>query len=365
MPSTLDTHPSSEDQKSRRSKPSMHRPNQLRRNSSKGKLLAMVALGQLGRSDSFALQPTVSSTKSLSSLSKSCPDLKCDLSNEVLNSNAVWQSTGRRKKSATALNMLNMDSTFNLADAATGASTLFNHLGADPQVKKKVQDEGMSLLSHALLDLPGMVAKATVAAKAAEVAGRLFILGQDTLPGHGVAPDELAFQLAFLATSCNALYHTVMPKIKAQQACKFMTPQDRKAFRELFKPAGMTWEQYREVSVTSMEWEEFQPGQVLDADQAYWLYQGDILSEEGSVSSGLVGEDHIARTLGIFNGEEIAPKTVVAGPEGAKVLKLNSQKLAHKMKHDAALPNVLNRVVYNNMQSKIELAMSQKQPTTA
>lgn len=265
---------------------------------------------------------------------------------------------------------LNLDmSTFNLADATSGATSfaanamdlvggIGNELLPDSQSKKAATDEGMNLMSHALLDLPAVVAKATVAAKAAEVAGRLFILGQDMLPGHGVAPDELAFQIGFLAVSCNALYQTVMPKVKAAQACKFMTPGDRKAFRSLFQPAGMTWEQYRELSLTSMEWVELKPGQVMDADQAYWLYQGDILGEEGPVSSsaGLMGEDHIARTLGIFNGEEIQ-KEAVAGPEGAKVLRLKSDKLEQKMKHDRGLNMVLNRVLYNNMQNKIELAM--------
>ena len=91
-------------------------------------------------------------------------------------------------------------------------------------------------------------------------------------------------------------------------------------------------------------------------DLQYWLYQGDILSDDGRVSSGLMGEDHIARTLGIFNGEVVQGKAT-AGPEGAKVLKLKSDKLQQKMKHDSSLNMVLNRVLYNNMQTKIEQAM--------
>lgn len=266
--------------------------------------------------------------------------------------------------SSTSLNMMPGLPTFNLADAtapladvASSAADMLGDIGTSFTSDADSSAEGMNIMSHFFLDFPGAMARATVAAKAAEVAGRLFVLGQGMLPGHEMMHDELAFQVAFLAVSCNALYQTVMPKIKASQASKFMTPADRKAFRDLFKPAGLSWAQFRETSLDSMEWVELNPGQVLDNDNAYWLYQGDVeVDGEAAVNTGLLGEDHIAKTLGLLNGDSASskPKQQVVGANGATVLKMKTQELERLMKHDQGLKSSVTRLLFNNMQAKIE-----------
>ncbi|CAB9506290.1 expressed unknown protein [Seminavis robusta] len=247
---------------------------------------------------------------------------------------------------------------------------IFDGLGsmlmADSAAAVDVEAEGMNLAAHALLDFSSHWAQATIALRMADVIGRLFVLGQSLLPGHGMSPDELAIQLGFLAVSCNSLHKLVQPKLKAAQASQYLTPQDRLAFRKVFKPAGLNWSEYRELSLESMEWVTMEPGQTVKDDAVYWLYEGTIEIESASTAtrvltgdktvsgfSGLFGENRIAKILGITDCGKSGTKTTVIGEQGATFLRMSTNKLGKLMKHDDALATSMNRLVFQSMKNRI------------
>jgi len=259
-----------------------------------------------------------------------------------------------------------------LMDAVTKGMDFLKDVGTNmlPGMNADAGAERMNLMSpisQALGEVPATIVNTMAAAKAAEIAGRLFLMGQH-MPDQGVAPLEVAFQVAFLAVSCNTVYQRlIMPKIKAAQVSKALTPEDQasesltsgdhKAFHSLFEPAGMDWKQYSEVNLQSMEWVTLEAGQSIKTDDAYWLCQGNMEMEgEGTVPCGLIGEDHIAKTLGMFNGEEVSSKIAVAGSEGAKVLKINTDKLGQMIKKDKSLRAPMGSILFTHLQNKLERA---------
>lgn len=327
----------------------MSRPQMPRRPSSKSLLIpAMIGLGELGRSNSFTLKsPPATSLRRSDDLHSSCPNFGVDIQG--------------CKRVDTSLNMLPNMPSFSLSDAAAPAGDFLSEMGSNLLASDDVKQEGVNLLKHALLDFPAHLARSAVAVKAAEVAGRLFVLKEGM--GHHVMPDELAFQVGFLAVSCHALWNTVMPKIKAAQASKYLTPADRKAYQSLFKPAGLSWEQYREVSLNSMEWVTLEPGQeminIKEDNSAFWLYQGEVSLESedfgiSHITSGMFGEDSMAETLGLKSKIDEASKTAaVAGPQGATVLKMNTGKLQKMLTSDKRLGSSMTRMLFNSMEEKL------------
>jgi hypothetical protein len=337
-----------------------------------------VALGQLGKSDSFSLHTHSQHVAARSNMvpappalirMRSCPNPGEDFDLEDFGDSSNLLGPTNSMPNMPSFNF--EEATAPLVDAATKGMDFLRDVGTSmlPGINSDSGAEGMTLMSpmsQALGEIPTTIAKAIAAAKATEIAGRLFLLSQH-MPDQGVAPLEVAFQVAFLAVSCNTVYQTAMPKIKAAQVSKFLTPEDQasesltsgdhKAFHSLFEPAGMDWKQYSEMNLQSMEWVTLEAGQSIKTDDAYWLCQGNMEMEgEGTVPGGLIGEDHIAKTLGMFNGEEISSKVAVAGSEGAKVLKMNTDKLGQMIKKDKSLRAPMGQILFTHLQNKLERA---------
>ena len=252
--------------------------------------------------------------------------------------------------------------------------------GADTAKTTAIEADAMNWMAHALLDFSGRWTQATVTLRSAEVIGRLMILGQTLLPGHHMLPDELVIQLGFLAISSNALYKVVEPKIKASKESKFLTAPDRKAFRSLFKPAGISWEKYRELHLDTMEWVNLKPGEVIlsneskDDDAMFWLYDGEADLECGHIGSRtLSAKDTLGSSL-LFGDERLAEAlefsavssddcnaastktTVVSGAAGARLLKISISNLKEALKYDKALTPSVNRLLFHSLQEKLKVS---------
>ncbi|CAB9497249.1 expressed unknown protein [Seminavis robusta] len=239
-----------------------------------------------------------------------------------------------------------------------------------------VQDEFMNGMTHALLDFTTLWGATTVVIRLATVIGRIFILAQDL--DHDVLPDELAFQIFLFAVACHGLITASLPKIQAHlEVPHLMTFPDRQAFRSIFRPAGISWSQYKELHLSSMDWVTVEPGQVIlaneeEQDAVYWLYQGNV-SVQGNTSTHNVCSQNHAPGLRLLGEKRLAmlldsrqrraeTKTTksssqvaaVAGEHGAKLLRMNTTKLEKHLKRDPDLNSSLSRLAFQGMQDKLD-----------
>jgi hypothetical protein len=232
-------------------------------------------------------------------------------------------------------------------------------------------------MTHALLDFTSLWGSAATRVRLATVLGRLFIIGQDFQ--HEMLPDEMVFQFVLLAVACQGLVNTLLPKWKAH----FLTPSlltfpDRQAFRSLFRPAGVSWVNFKELHAESMDWVTVEPGHVIlqdheneTQDAVYWLYQGDVqvwsqdtlshsISGRPEVAGlGLLGEGRLAKLLDSRSSKNPSSKKstglkVVAGDNGATLLRMNTTKLEKLVRHDQELTHAIHRLAFMGMQDKLD-----------
>lgn len=275
---------------------------------------------------------------------------------------------------------------------------------ASPPSGTMVQAEIYNGMVHGLLDFASLFGGATLLVRTAAVVGRLFVLGADV--GHAstdagsVLPDELVIQVGLLGFALYQVTRTAGPKIQAWLAPPLLTGADRYAYRTLFRPAGVTWYQYKQLSVNSMDWITVEPGHVIvdesegastgdsdsgnssDNDAVYWLHQGDVQMVNTSngdlmhkISSnqpkevaglGLLGEMKLARL--VDHSSSTSPKRkknaskninnhaikAVAGPSGATLLRMNTTKLGRLLRHDQELSSSVSRLAFKGMQDKLD-----------
>jgi len=227
--------------------------------------------------------------------------------------------------------------------------------------------------THAMLDFDYEDIDSKVILKAMKVIGNMVVLQQSVTHLQDVLKDELLFQIGFLGLATWSLVNTVAPKIKTHQAATMMmTPRDRLAFRKLFKPAGFSWLQFRELSIGSdaMEWVTVEAGEVIDEESAFWLYEGDVdiifcseddedhlCNMEGRSEGSLLGEEHLLSMLHSSFDEtaflQDQEKTYIAGEEGATYLRLDNESLKSRFRHDDDLATSIRRMTYTAMKNKM------------
>jgi hypothetical protein len=288
----------------------------------------------------------------------------------------------------------NFDLPVSTSIASPGRSVvrdLPSYLVADSSV---VKAELMNGAIHATLDFTALWGAATLAIRSAAVIGRVLVVASDVSNGREVLPDELAFQFGLLVIACNALANSALPKIKASLAPPLLTSQDRHAFRALFRPAGITWNQFKELNLCAMDWVTLEKGQIITSDEiegldgndaVFWLYQGDVeihsndkllhdISRLGksqkdshAAGLGLLGEMRLAKlldgqnsskktknkTTGEKKDESSRRMTAIVGESGATLLRMNTTKIEKLLKHDQELTNSVNRLVFKGMQDKL------------
>ena len=290
--------------------------------------------------------------------------------------------------------------------AFSNVNALSSNSKSDSIPNNLVQAEVMNGMTHALLDFASLFGGATLLVRLATVVGRLCVVGVDvgraTADASSILPDELGIQLGLLGFAVYQVMNTAGPKIQAQWAPRLLTAADRQAYRMLFRPAGISWHQYRQLSVSAMDWVTVEPGHVIvdesstnnnsnSQEAVYWLHQGDVEMFNTSdnaflhqISSdhpkevaglGLLGEMKLAnlldrprRTTVTENGENSSSSSkknkkshqkstamkAVAGPEGATLLRMNTTKLARLLRHDQELSSSMNRLAFKGMQDKLD-----------
>lgn len=268
------------------------------------------------------------------------------------------------------------------------------------------QAEVLTDMAHLTLDLATLFGPAKLVIRAAAVVGRMAAMGADYLPDHFMLPEELVFQVFMLGIAWTALVQSAMPVILSSMANN-ITVKDGKAFSVLFEPAGMTWPQYKALSVTALDWVTVPAGQMITSqeglavsedatqdDYVYWLYQGNALvSSEGIVlqnvtrnkngpvnaGTGWLGETRLLSTIqekdrrrngksksskaasttpNKHNKESASKKrtTFTAGEQGATLLRIHTSNLTKLMEHNVELAQAVRSLLFQGMQDKLAAA---------
>jgi hypothetical protein len=268
--------------------------------------------------------------------------------------------------------------------------------------------EVLNDMAHLTLDLATFFGPAKLVIRAAAVLGRIAAMGADYLPDHFMLPEEMIFQIFMLGLAWVALVKSAMPVVLSVMASN-ITLRDGKAFSLLFGPAGMTWPQYKALSVTALDWVKVEPGEIVTSDELsspnavnddeyiYWLYAGQTVIESqgrilhnvtrvvgGSTASlkqdagrGLLGEMRLLHHMqakerrGSFgkrkaknhnkakDHEETSTKssyprtTVKAGDAGATLLRIHTSNLGMLMDNDVELAHAVRSILFQGMHDKL------------
>ena len=272
------------------------------------------------------------------------------------------------------------------------ASTFF--AAADPNVEAAVFND----LAHVSLDLITLLGPATILIRTAAVLGRLFAMAADYIPDHTVLPGELLFQTFMLGIAWFALVKAAMPLALSKVAAK-VSVRDGKAFSALFRPAGLQWEQYKALSVYSLDWVTVPAGAEIDSteqqqqqqdgnknDYVYWLYSGEVsVTSQGrelyhvsryhskqkpsDAGAGLWGESSLfvggcskKDKKDAKKKESLPPTTLKAAGEGATLLRMHRPHLTQLMDSDPDLAESMRTLVFQGMQAKLAAQLSVECP---
>jgi len=261
------------------------------------------------------------------------------------------------------------------------ATLLETPTAADPLLEAELLND----FSHVALDLVTFFGPAKIAVRAAAVAGRIFAMAADYLPDHSMHPEEIAFQGFMLTAAWVGLFKAALPMALSTLASN-ITLQDGKAFSLLFEPAGMTWSQFKALSVFALDWVTVDAGKTITSDEdsaeddyIYWLYSGQVsveskgkeiysVSREGGnlkneAAVGLLGESRLLRRMdekkkkkrksSKSDAKEYPRSTVKAGSGGATLLRIHTSNLSQLMESDQELDQVMRTLLFQGMQDKL------------
>ena len=305
------------------------------------------------------------------------------------------------------------------APFGTGVASSVLDTAADPIMEAEVLND----LAHVSLDLMSLLGPATILIRLSAVFGRLFALTADYVPDHTVLPGEIIFQCVMLAFAWFGLVKASIPLALSQFASD-LSLRDGKAFAAIFEPTGMTWAQFKALSVYSLDWVKVPPGQVIatqeksnnnnnndttiddnndkNEDYIYWLYSGNMsvtsqgreiykVSRQGRVgkpsdAAGLWNEGKLLqhskkskstkknkKTLLHSPQEQEAaaaffPKTTIqaTGEREAVLLRLHVPQVTRLMDTDPKLAESMRTLVFQGMQAKLaaQLSVAEKMTTT-
>jgi hypothetical protein len=292
-----------------------------------------------------------------------------------------------------------------VAVPSTGATSM------DPIVEGEI----FSGLAHIALDLFTFAAPATSVLRLASFIGRMFAVAADYVPDQNVFPEEMVFQSVMLGVAWFGLVKSLTPMLFAAVASPTITIRDGKAYSVLFQPAGLTWNQFKALSVCALDWITVSPGNIITTDEKddvqsltneqdkedeyiYWLYSGnvevqskgqtvcevavqskDISSLKQNAGRGLLGEVRLLRRMDrgttsrnkkvkfsltkedkvLVDDENTTrlsyPRTTIkaGGSIGATLLRIHTPSLKMLMDTDPHFADSIRTMLLHGMQAKL------------
>ena len=256
------------------------------------------------------------------------------------------------------------------------AALVWETLSALPTPNPFVVGEILTDLSHVFLDLITLWGPNAVMVRLFAVIGRILCVLADYVPDRSMNPEEVVFQGFMLLVACSGLFQVMLPQIWSQFLAPKPTLRDGKAYTAWGKPVGMSWDQYKALTVSVLEWKELAPGETLDttADSdknrttLYWLYKGEAQVQRGSSRKGK--SQVIRRTPGRLRQIDGAQKvdlasfqtsspdtdkstTITAGPQGATLLTCHVDRLKTLMRHDTSMRDVWKVLLWQGLQDQL------------
>ena len=217
--------------------------------------------------------------------------------------------------------------------AGAAAQALFHGSPHDPAVEAEVLTD----LAHMTLDVATLFGPSRLGIRLSSIIGRLCVMAADYVPDHIIVPEEMVFQMAMLCVASIGFCKSALPVLLA--AGSSVSLRQGKVYRNLFRPTGMSWHQFKAMDVLCMDWVTVDAGETLDATKhVYWLYSGNVVVSDHermhysvtavagkSSAEAVFGEVQLMNKKKSSTSEspEPAPTTKIqAGTQGATLLRI-------------------------------------------
>jgi len=227
-------------------------------------------------------------------------------------------------------------------------------------------------LSHLALDVGTAVInpEQTACVRLLESVGQVFGLLSYCSSNQCVQSDEVIYQATKIVFSFIVLMKTTIPATRAAlhsiikpEMCP-LSSRDRHAYEDLFEPIGLSWLHYNTLKYNgAFEWITMNPNEkIILSDsiqntstrtnlkdltqralekEIYWLYEGSTNDENNG--SNLVFASNILRSTTRNNSAE---RSIIAGDNGATILKVNNQKISKLLENDAKLESCIQSLIF-------------------
>jgi hypothetical protein len=268
-----------------------------------------------------------------------------------------------------------------LTTSATVAAAFFPSLPLDPQVTTEILND----MSHLTLDVASFLNKGLLGVRIAAIAGRLCTIAADFLPDHSMFPEEFIFQLFMLMVAIIGLGKAaVLPIFAALH--RNVQIRDGKTYDALFVSTGVSWTQFKAMSMFAMDWVDLSEGETIKnfdgeddqrdhTDYMYWLYSGSITVEHAnhvsyevqrasgpkrSHESGraVIGEHRLLSHLRKKHVPQAASEAsssssfTIRSNTPSTLLRINAAKLQILMENDSHLAESIRLWLYQSMEAK-------------
>lgn len=222
-------------------------------------------------------------------------------------------------------------------------------------------------LSHLALDVGTAVISPqhTAGIRLIESIGQVFSLLSYCSSNQCIQSDELMYQAIKMAFSFFLLMKTTIPVMKASLNCMVNTDncplssRDKQAYEDLFEPIGLSWLHYNTLKHSgAFEWINLNPNEKLNLstssqdtnkrsdlkeltkraleNEIYWLHEGSTINENAS---------NLVFASNIFESTS-NERSIIAGDNGATMLKINSHKISKLLENDTKLESCIQSLIF-------------------
>lgn len=210
------------------------------------------------------------------------------------------------------------------------------------------------------------------------ISSRIFCISSDFLPDHSILPSEIIYQSIMLTVASAGAFKALKDSSDNRQG---FTMQDQRCYVSLFRPAGLSWAQFKHISESgAFQWIQVSPGSAVSSSESedflYWLQNGDLEVYStgsfiqsfsckstsrlfGNLRFPVTGSTRKDLNSKANNSYLQASKqmTFRAGPEGANVLRINTIKLKELMHRDSALNSGVRRMLLEGLKANMATLM--------
>mmetsp|Transcript_32925 Transcript_32925/g.49710 ORF Transcript_32925/g.49710 Transcript_32925/m.49710 type:complete len:325 (-) Transcript_32925:167-1141(-) len=211
------------------------------------------------------------------------------------------------------------------------------------------------------------------------ISSRMFCISSDFLPDHNILPSEIIYQSIMLTVASAGAFKALKDSSGNSQG---FTMQDRRCYVSLFRPAGLSWAQFKHISESgAFQWIQVSPGSAVSSSESedflYWLQNGDLeVYSTGSMIqsfsyksksrlfgnlrfpvTGSTRKNLNSKASNSFLQASNMQMAFRAGSEGATVLRIDTIKLKQLMHRDSAVNAGVRRMLLQGLKANMATLM--------